>query len=66
VGVDGMSLLLVLLTTFITPLTLFQAGRVLQHKVKEFTFFMLMLEVGMLGVFVSLDISCFMSSGKQC
>lgn len=59
VGVDGMSLLLVLLTTFLTPLTLISSWSSIQSKVKEFTFFFLMLEVGMLGVFVSLDLFLF-------
>ncbi len=59
VGVDGMSLLLVLLTTFLTPLTLISSWSSIENKVKEFTFFFLMLEVGMLGVFISLDIFLF-------
>ncbi|NWF89186.1 MAG: NADH-quinone oxidoreductase subunit M [Ignavibacteriaceae bacterium] len=59
VGVDGISLLLVLLTTFLTPLTLLSSWTAIQKNVKEFTFFMLMLEVGMLGVFVSLDLFLF-------
>jgi NADH-quinone oxidoreductase subunit M len=59
VGVDGMSLLLVLLTTFLTPLTLVSSWSSIQDKVKEFTFFFLMLEVGMLGVFISLDLFLF-------
>lgn len=59
VGIDGMSLLLVLLTTFITPLTLISSWSSIEHKVKEFTFFMLLLEVGMLGVFVALDMFLF-------
>ena len=59
VGVDGISLLLVLLTTFLTPLTLISSWKAIDKKVKEFTFFMLMLEVGMLGVFVSLDLFLF-------
>lgn len=59
VGIDGMSLLLVLLTTFLTPLTLLSSWTSIQKNVKEFTFFMLMLEVGMLGVFVSLDLFLF-------
>lgn len=52
VGVDGISLLLVLLTTFLTPLTLLSSWTAIQKNVKEFTFFMLMLEIGMLGVCV--------------
>ncbi|HZW40068.1 MAG TPA: NADH-quinone oxidoreductase subunit M [Ignavibacteriaceae bacterium] len=59
VGVDGLSLLLVLLTTFLTPLTLISSWAGINKKVKEFTFLMLMLELGMLGVFVSLDLFLF-------
>ncbi|MGE5399884.1 MAG: NADH-quinone oxidoreductase subunit M [Ignavibacteriales bacterium] len=59
IGVDGISLLMVLLTTFLTPLTLFSSWGSIKKKVKEFTFFMLLLEVGMLGVFVSLDLFLF-------
>jgi len=59
VGIDGLSLLLVLLTTFLTPLTLISSWSSIKTKVKEFTFFMLILEVGMLGVFVSLDLFLF-------
>jgi len=59
VGVDGISLLMVLLTTFITTLTLISSWNAISKKVKEFTFFMLLLELGMLGVFVSLDLFMF-------
>jgi NADH-quinone oxidoreductase subunit M len=59
VGIDGLSLLLVMLTTFLTPLTLISSWSSIKTRVKEFTFFMLMLEVGMLGVFVSLDLFLF-------
>lgn len=59
VGVDGLSLLLVLLTTFLTPLTLISSWSAITKQVKEFTFFMLVLEVGMIGVFVSLDLFLF-------
>jgi NADH-quinone oxidoreductase subunit M len=59
VGVDGMSLLLILLTAFITPLTLISSWSAITKKVREFTFFMLLLEVGMIGVFVSLDLFLF-------
>lgn len=59
VGVDGISLLLVLLTTFLTPLTLISSWSSIQKKVKMFTFFMLLLEAGMLGVFISLDLFLF-------
>ncbi len=59
IGVDGVSLFLVLLTTFLTPLViLFSFGDV-QKRVKEYFFFMLMLETGMLGAFVALDLFLF-------
>ncbi len=59
VGADGISVLLILLTTFITPLTLLSSWKSIQKKVKMFTIMMLFLEVGMLGVFMSLDIFLF-------
>ncbi len=59
VGIDGISLLLLLLTTFLTPLTLISSWKAINQKVKEFTFFMIMLELGMIGVFVALDMFLF-------
>jgi NADH-quinone oxidoreductase subunit M len=59
VGVDGISLPLVLLTTFLTPITMFSSWKSINKKVKEFTFFMLLLEVGMIGVFLALDLFVF-------
>ncbi len=59
VGIDGISMLLILLTTFITPLTLVSSWSSIKEKVKLFTFFMLLLEFAMLGVFVSLDLFLF-------
>jgi NADH-quinone oxidoreductase subunit M len=59
VGIDGLSMLLILLTTFLTPLTLISSWSSIKNKVKEFTFFMLFLELGMLGVFASLDMFLF-------
>ncbi|HKB87506.1 MAG TPA: NADH-quinone oxidoreductase subunit M [Ignavibacteriaceae bacterium] len=59
VGIDGMGLLLLMLTTFLTPLTLLSSWKSINKKVKEFTFFMLMLEAGMLGVFISIDLFLF-------
>jgi NADH-quinone oxidoreductase subunit M len=60
VGIDGISLLMLLLTTFLTPLTLISTWKGgITKKIKEFTFFMLMLEVGMIGVFISLDMFLF-------
>ncbi len=59
VGIDGLSLLLLMLTTFLTPLTLLSSWSGIKKRVKEFTFFMLMLEAGMLGVFISVDLFLF-------
>ncbi|MCE1188368.1 MAG: NADH-quinone oxidoreductase subunit M [Ignavibacteria bacterium] len=59
IGADGLSMIMVLLTTFLTTLTLWTSWSGIAKKVKEFTFFMLILEVGMLGVFVSVDLFLF-------
>jgi NADH-quinone oxidoreductase subunit M len=59
VGVDGISLLLVLLTTFLTPLTFLSTWKAIEKNVKMFTFSMLLLEAGMIGVFISLDLFLF-------
>jgi NADH-quinone oxidoreductase subunit M len=59
VGVDGISLILVLLTTFLTPLTFLSTWKAIEKNVKMFTFSMLFLEVGMIGVFISLDLFLF-------
>jgi len=59
VGVDGISILLVLLTTFLTPIALLSSWESIHHRLKEFTAMMLLLEVGMLGVFVALDTVLF-------
>lgn len=59
VGADGISVLLILLTTFITPLTLLSSWKAIEKKVKMFTFMMLILEAGMIGVFMSLDLFLF-------
>ena len=59
VGVDGISLLLVLLTTFLMPLVLLSAWTSIESRWKEFVITMLLLETGMLGVFVALDLFLF-------
>lgn len=58
-GIDGSSLLLVLLTTFLTPIAIFSSWTAVEERVKEYMIFFLLLEVGMLGVFVSLDLFLF-------
>ncbi|HSE94112.1 MAG TPA: NADH-quinone oxidoreductase subunit M [Methylomirabilota bacterium] len=59
VGVDGISLLLVLLTTLLTPIALASAAHAVEDRAKEFGVVMLLLETGMTGVFVSLDLFLF-------
>src|SRR2546422_1148903 len=59
IGIDGISLLLVLLTTFLMPLALASAWDGIEDRVKGFVATMLILETGMLGVFVSLDLFLF-------
>ena len=59
VGVDGISLLLVVLTGFLTPIALLSSWGSIERKVKEFSIFMLALEAAMIGVFVSLDLFLF-------
>jgi NADH-quinone oxidoreductase subunit M len=59
VGIDGISLLLVLLTTLITPVALASAWHAIDDRVKEFVVTLLILETGMVGVFVSLDLFLF-------
>lgn len=59
IGTDGISLLLVLLTTFLTPLTFLSTWKAIEKNVKMFTFSLLFLEAGMLGVFISLDLFLF-------
>ena len=58
-GIDGISLWLVMLTTLLTPLALDVSWNSVNMKVKEFAFSFLMLEVGMLGAFVALDLFLF-------
>jgi len=58
-GVDGISVLLILLTTFLTPISIASTWEAIDERVKEFMIFFLLLEVGMLGVFVALDLFLF-------
>jgi NADH-quinone oxidoreductase subunit M len=58
-GVDGISLFLVILTTFLTPISVLASWSSINHRVKEFFVMLLMLEVGVIGVFVSLDLFLF-------
>lgn len=58
-GIDGISLYLVLLTTFLMPIIVLAAWRAVEHDVKKYLFFMLMLESTVLGAFLALDLFLF-------
>jgi len=58
-GADGISLFLVILTTFLTPISILASWKSIEHRVKEFFVMLLMLEVGVVGVFLSLDLFLF-------
>src|SRR5206468_11424602 len=59
VGIDGISLLLLLLTTFLGFLSILSSWTAITERVKEYYVFMLILQTGMLGVFISLDFFLF-------
>jgi NADH-quinone oxidoreductase subunit M len=59
VGIDGISLFLVLLTTFLMPIAILSSWTYIQKRVKEYLIFMLLLETGIIGVFVSLNLFLF-------
>ena len=59
VGVDGISLLLLVLTGFLTPLALLSSWESVHKKTKAFCIFVLLLESAMIGVFISLDLFLF-------
>jgi NADH-quinone oxidoreductase subunit M len=58
-GVDGLSILLLLLTTFLTPLSILSTWKAVDERVKDFMLFFLLLEVGMVGVFLAQDLFLF-------
>lgn len=59
VGVDGISLVLVVLTTLLTTISIAASFGPIQERVKEYMISFLVLEVGMLGVFLALDLFLF-------
>ena len=59
IGIDGISLWLVILTTFIMPIAVLSTYTAVEEKVKEYMICLLLLETGMLGAFISLDIFLF-------
>jgi NADH-quinone oxidoreductase subunit M len=58
-GIDGISMWLVVLTTFLVPFSVLISWKSIHERVKEFFILMLLLETAMIGVFVSLDLFLF-------
>jgi NADH-quinone oxidoreductase subunit M len=58
-GIDGISLLLILLTTFLMPLVLLGSWNDIKKSLKSYIFFMLFLETGMIGTFAALNLFQF-------
>src|SRR5438552_5298828 len=59
IGVDGISLLLVMLTTLVSFLAILSSWNAVEDKLKEYYSMFLLLETGMLAVFLSLDFFLF-------
>jgi len=58
-GVDGISMLFVLLTTFLMPLCILASWTAIEHRVKEYMIAFLLMETLMIGVFCALDLVLF-------
>src|ERR1700675_2895430 len=58
-GVDGVSMWLVVLTTFLTPLCVLISWKSIHERVKEFFILLLVLQTALIGVFVALDLFLF-------
>ncbi|HXZ39386.1 MAG TPA: NADH-quinone oxidoreductase subunit M [Terriglobales bacterium] len=58
-GADGISMWLVVLTTFLTPLCVLISWKSIHERVKEFFILLLILETALIGVFISLDLFLF-------
>ncbi len=58
-GIDGLSLLLVLLTNLLTTISILSSFTAIKHRQKEYYIFMLILQTGILGTFLALDLFLF-------
>ena len=65
-GVDGISLFMVLLTTFTMPFAVLGSFNYIKEQERGFYALLLVLTTGMLGVFVASTSSCSTSSGRSC
>jgi NADH-quinone oxidoreductase subunit M len=59
VSLDGLTIWLVLLSTFLTPIAILVSWKSVDHRVKEFFAFLILLEFGLIGVFIALDLFLF-------
>ena len=59
VGIDGISILFIILTTFITPLCIISVNATIKNRLKDFLIAILLMETLMIGVFCSLDLIVF-------
>ncbi len=59
VGIDGISILFIILTTFITPLCIISVNSTIKNRLKDFLVAILFMETMMIGVFCSLDLVIF-------
>ena len=59
VGIDGISLMLIMIATLLTPIALIVSWNSVEKNIKSFNIMMLLLEMGMLGVFCALDLFLF-------
>ncbi len=66
VSIDGLSLWLVLLTTLLTPIAVAVSWKYIDHRVKEYYAFLILLEFGLIGVFVSMDLFLFYVFWEIC
>jgi len=55
-GIDGISILIVMLTTIIIPIALWSATKAIEHRVKEFVIAVLVLETAMIGALLAIDL----------
>src|SRR5262245_50931392 len=66
VSLDGLSLWLVILSTFLTPICVLISWNYIQDRVKEFYAFLLLLEFGLVGVFIAQDLFLFYVFWEVC
>ncbi|PID87253.1 MAG: Fe-S-binding domain-containing protein [Chloroflexi bacterium] len=59
IGVDGISILMVMLTAFISVISIAASWSAIEHQIKAYYIFMLLMEIGMMGVFLAQDLFLF-------